>query len=152
MIDKQKVLEDAPAALNKENQPWEVTIEGDSIVAKWKWMDATFFAPTEVNDKTKDFTFTVTLDKKGKWKEIDKSEEKQQSVKMSGGKISFGSSSDSFIGKKSQKSFEFGLGKDNKTGEVGLVGFKFDTAIVKQPIRDYLTSCGWKKAGLLGLF
>jgi len=47
-------------------------------------------------------------------------------------------------------SFTFGMGKDNQTGEVGLVSFKFNTTTVKQPIRDYLTSCGWKKAGLFG--
>jgi len=152
MIERKKVLEDAPSALNNENQPWEVTIEDNSIVARWKWMDADFFAPNEINNETKEFTFTVTLDDKGKWKEIDKIEEKQHGIKMGGGGVGFGISSSSFKGKSSQKSFKFGLGKDKKTGEVGLVGFKFDTALVKQPIRDYLTSCGWKKAGLLGLF
>jgi len=152
MLAREKVLEDAVGILNKENQPWEVNIEGNSIVARWKWMDATFFAPTEVNEKTKNFTFTVTLDEKGKWKEIDNTEEKEKGIKLNDGKIGFGSSSSTFKGKTTQKSFEFGLGKDNKTGEVGLVGFKFDTSIVKQPIRDYLTSCGWKKAGLFGLF
>jgi len=152
MLTREKILKNAPDALNKANQPWEVTIEGNSIVARWKWMDATFFAPTEINDKTKEFTFTVTLDDKGKWKEIDKSEEKTKNIGMNDGKVGFGLSSSSFKGKTTQKSFEFGLGKDNKTGDVGLVGFKFDTAIIKQPIRDYLTECGWKKAGLFGLF
>ena len=152
MLDKTKVLEDAPNALNKTDQPWEVTVEGNSIVARWKWMDATFFAPNEINDETKDFTFTVTLDDNGKWKEIDKTKEKTKSVKMDGGKISLGGSSNSFMGKTTQKSFEFGVGKDNKTGNVGLIGFKFDTTLIKQPIRDYLTTCGWKKAGLFGLF
>lgn len=152
MLDKTKVLENAPNTLNKSDQPWEVTIEGNSIVGRWKWMDATFFEPTEVNDATKDFTFTVTLDDKGKWKEMDKTKEKTQNIKMNDGKLSFGSSSSAFKGKTTQKSFEFGMGKDNKTGDVGLVGFKFDTAMVKKPIRDYLTSCGWKKAGLFGLF
>ena len=148
MLDKQSVLAKAPGALNKPDQPWEVTVEGDSIVARWKWMDATFFAPTEVNAETKAFMFTVTLNDKGKWKEIDKTENKSSGIKISGGKIGFGSSSNSFIGKTNQKSFSFGTGKNNQTGEVGLIGFKFDTTAVKQPIRDYLTACGWKKAGL----
>jgi len=148
MLDMKKVLEDAPGVLNKADQPWEVTIEGNSIVARWKWMDATFFAPTEINKETKEFTFTVTLDGKGKWKEMDKIKEKTKKGGMGG----FSTSFNSFKGKTTQKSFEFGLGKDNETGDVGLIGFKFDTSTVKTPIRDYLTSCGWKKSGLLGLF
>ena len=113
-------------------------------------MDARFFAPHEVSNETRQFTFTVTLTDKMTWKEIDKTENKTNSVKMSGGKIGFGTSSNSFKGKTNQKSFSFGVGQNNQTGEVGIIGFKFNTTDVKQPIRDYLISCGWKKAGLLG--
>ena len=69
---------------------------------------------------------------------------------MNGGKVSFGGSSSTFIGKTNTKSISFGLGKNNQTGEVGIVGFKVNTTTVKKPIRDYLTACGWKKAGLFG--
>jgi len=109
-------------------------------------MDATFFSAREVSDETRQYTFTVTLTNKGTWKELDKTQNKSTGVKMSGGKMSFGSSSSSFSGKTSQKSFQFGAGKNNQTGEAGLVSFKFSTAAVKQPIRDYLTACGWRKA------
>ena len=148
--EKKKVLAEAPAALNKPDQSWEVTTEGDSIVARWKWMDATFFSPNEVNDQTKQFTFTVTLNEKGKWKELDKTQSNSTGVKRSGGKLSFGSSSNSFSGKTNQKSIQFGVGKNNQTGQAGIVKAKFNTTLVKQPIRDYLTACGWKKAGLFG--
>ena len=150
MTDKEMVLAQAPAALNRPDQPWEVTIEGDSIVARWKWMDAVFFAPQNVSNEIREFTFTVTLSSKGTWKELDKTENKSGGVKMSGGKLSFGSSSNTFKGKTNQKSIKFGAGRDNQTGETGIVGFSFDTTTVKQPVRDYLTACGWKKAGLFG--
>ena len=149
-IDKQTVLAQAPGALNKPGQPWEATVEGDSIVARWKWMDATFFSPHEVNDATRSFTFTATLGDKGKWKEIDKTESQSSKVNMGGGKLSFGMSSSTFVGKTNQKSFTFGAGKNNQTGETGFISTKFDTTAVKKPIRDYLTACGWKKAGLFG--
>jgi len=150
-MPKQQVLYDAPNALNRPEQPWQVTVEGDSIVARWKWMDATFFAPTEINDETRNYSFTVTLDNKGKWKELDRKEEKASSVSLnSNGGLSFGTSKSGFKGKTTQKSFEFGVGKNNQTGEVGIIGFKFDTALVKNSIRDYLTYCGWKKAGMFG--
>ena len=150
MLDREKVLEYAPNALNKADQPWEVTIEGNSIVARWKWMDATFFAPTEINDETRNYSFTVILDNKGKWKEIDQTEQKSTSVSMGGGGLSFGSSKSTFKCKTTQKSFQFGLGQDNQTGQVGFIGFKFDTTLVKNAVRGYLTHCGWKKAGLFG--
>jgi hypothetical protein len=150
VMDKQLVISQAPEVLNRADQPWEVTVEGDSIIARWKWMDATFFSPAEVNNQVKEYTFTVTLGNKGKWKEIDKTEQKSSGVSMSGGKLSLGSSSNTFKGNTNRKSISFGTGKNNETGEVGLITFKFDTSVVKNPIRSYLESCGWKKAGLFG--
>jgi len=149
-IEKQKVLYDAQYLLNRQEQPWYVTVEGDAIIARWKWMDATFFAPTEINDETRNYTFTVRLDDKGKWRELDEMNNKSSNVKLNGGKIGFGTSTSSFKGKATQKSFEFGVGTNNQTGQAGFVGFKFDTNLVKQSVRDYLTYCGWKKAGLFG--
>lgn len=148
--EKQRVLDAAPDALNREDRPWQVTVEGDSIVARWKWMDATFFAPKEVTEEAKEYSFTVILNDKGKWKEVDQSEQKSAGVSMGGGKLSIGGSSQKFIGKTTQKSFEFGVGANKQTGEAGLVGFKLDTSQVKKPIRDYLAGCGWKKSGLFG--
>ena len=149
-MDKNQVLQNAPGALNRPNLPWEVIVQGDSIVARWKWMDATFFAPHEVNNETRQFAFTVTLTNKGTWKELDQTEKKSSGVKFEGGNLSFGSSKSTFAGKTNQKSIQFGIGKNNQTGEAGIVGFKFDSTMLKQPVRDYLTSCGWKKAGLFG--
>ena len=148
--DKQKVLADAPGALNKPGQPWEVTVEGDSIVARWKWMDATFFSPAQVTSEVKAFEFKITLKDNGKYKELDKTENKSSGMSMSGGKMSFGSSSSSFVGKTNTKSIQFGVGKNNQTGEAGIIGFKFNTTDVKKPVRDYLAACGYKKAGLFG--
>jgi len=147
---KDQVLYEVPTVLNRPDQPWIVTVEGDAIVARWKWMDAMFFAPNELNDETRNYTFTVTLNDKGKYKELDQTEQKSTSVGVGGGGLSFGTSSSSFKGKTTQKSFEFGLGKDKQTGEVGFIGFKFDTTLVKNQIRGYLESNGWKKAGLFG--
>lgn len=146
--EKQKVLQDAENMLNKQEQPWSVVVEGDSIIATWKWMDATFFSTAEVTDEEKEYKFIVTLKDNGKWKETDQSQEKTANINMKDGKISFGSSA--FIGNSVQKNITIGLGKNNETGETGIIKFKFDTKIMKEPIRQYLINCGWKKAGLFG--
>lgn len=148
MVEKQKVLQDAEKELNKDEQSWSVKVEGDSIIATWKWMDATFFTLSEVKDEDKEYKFIVTLKDNGKWKELDKTVETSKGINAKSGKISFGTSS--FSGKSVQKSITIGFGKNNDTGEVGIIKSKFDTSIIKKAIRDYLTSCGWKKAGLFG--
>ena len=148
--EKQKVLYDAPYMLNKPDQPWQITVEGDKIIARWKWMDASFFAPHEVSNETRDYTFTVILSNNGTWHEVDYTENRSAGVKVKDGKVGFGTSSNMFVGKKTQKSFEFGAGKNNQTGETGLIGFKFDTTMLKEPVRTYLTNYGWKKAGMFG--
>lgn len=149
-VDKQKVLFDAPAALNRDDQPWQVTVEGDSIIGRWKWMDARFFAQNAVSDEQREYIFTVTLKDSGKWKEIDKTDEKSSGVNFSGGNINFGSSSSTFKGKTNQKSVSFGIGQNKKDGSFGMVKSTLDTSLIKEAIRGYLTRCGWKKAGLFG--
>ena len=148
--EKAKVLNDAQFALNKQEQPWYVTVEGNSIIARWKWNDQNFFNLNEVGNEVKEYFFTVTLDDKGKWRELDKTEESSKGIKMEGGQISLGASKSSFMGKTNQKSFSMEFGKNKDTGKFEVSKSKFDTTMVKQPVRDFLTSNGWKKAGLFG--
>ena len=148
-MDKNQVLQSAAMSLNFSERPWKARVEGDSIIATWKWDQPEFFSPFETGDDTKEFTFVVTLKNNGTWTEADTVQEKSSGVSFSGGNLSFGSSKNTFKGKTNQKSFQFGIGKD-KDGQVGIVGSKFDTSMVKEPIRAYLTNCGWKKAGLFG--
>ena len=120
MIEKEKVLSDAPKVLNSDNNPWEVTVEGDSIIGTWKW------------------------------KEVDSTSSKTSSIRMHNGKLSFSKDISFSKGKTYQKSISFGIGQDKKSGKVGIVESKLDTSIIKKSIRDYLKQCGWKKAGLFG--
>lgn len=144
MTEKRTVLANAPAQLNKADQPWEITVEGDSIIARWKWMDAAFFSIDTVSSQIKDFTFTATLHDDGSWQEMDSENASQGAVSTTG---SMRFSKRTFAGKSWQKSTQIGLGKNRQSGESGVIGFQLDTAMLKQPIRDYLTNCGWKKAG-----
>lgn len=146
MKSKEEVLNGALNVLNSQNNPWEVIIEGDSIIAKWKWMDARFFAPNEITNEVKEYKFVVTLNDKGKWTEKDYTSSQSSNVDLGAKKISFGTSN--FSGHTSGKGFAIGLGQNNDSGETGLLKFKYDTSLVKNSVRDYLTSCGYKKKGL----
>lgn len=149
-LDKAQVLANAPAMLNRDDLPWTVWVEGDSIVACWKWMDARFFGADSVTDEAREFRFTATLKGNGKWKELDSSTEKSTEIGHRDGKLSFGASGSTFKGKQSQKSVSFGFGQDKKDGSIGMVKSSLDTGPVKDWVRGYLTQCGWKKAGLFG--
>lgn len=146
MVDKQSILQNIQNNLNHANQPWQIIVQGDSIIASWKWMDATFFSPNDVTNEVREYKFIVTLLDNAKWSEKDISV--QSNVNMNGNGLSFGKSA--FIGQQSSKSFTIGIGKNNSTGEVGIIKTKFDTSEIKKAIRDYLTNCGWKKKGFFG--
>jgi len=148
--DKMTVLAHAAEQLNRPDEPWFVTVQGDSIVAQWKWMDAAWFAPGSVTSDVQSFTYTVTLKDGGKYKELDTSESKSSGVSLSGGTLSFGTSGSTFKGKQMGKSFQFGTGQDRNTGQTGFISVQFDTERVKKPVRAYLEACGYKKAGLFG--
>ena len=146
MKSKEEVLNNALIVLNKPDKPWEVTITNDSIVAKWKWMDATFFSPNEITNEVKEYSYIVTLTDKGKWIEKDVTSEKEKNINIGENKIEFGSSN--FSGHTANKSITIGFGKNNTTNETGIVAFKYDTSLIKNEIRNYLQECGYKKKGL----
>jgi len=146
LTEKQLALRDAPLALNLPGQLWEVTVEGDAIVARWKWKDSQTILPYKVTDDVRNYKFTVTLGDNQTWREVDDTGDKLSKAQASGGKLSLGTSSNSFSGKTNQKSFQ--LGK-NESGQAGMVR-EFDTTPVKESVRAYLKSRGWKKAGLFG--
>lgn len=146
--DKKKILQEVEKILNKEENPWKISVEGDNIIITWKWMDASFFSIGEVSNEEKSYKFIVTLKNNGKWKESEQTEEKSSNVNFRDGKTSIGKSM--FIGNSVQKSFTIGLGQNKESGENGIVKFKYDGKAMKEAIRKYLISQGWKKAGLFG--
>lgn len=146
MKSKEEVLNNALIVLNKPDKPWEVTIANDSIVVKWKWMDATFFSPNEITNEVKEYSYIVTLTDKGKWTEKDITSETEKNINIGEGKLEFGSSN--FSGHTVSKSITIGFGKNNDSNESGIVRFKYDTSIIKNEIKNYLQECGYKKKGL----
>jgi hypothetical protein len=146
MKTKEEILMNIVNDLNSQSNSWEVSVEGDQIIAYWKWKDGIYFSTEEITDEVKDFKFIVTLLDNGRWKELDVSSEKVKGANFANGKLSFGTSG--FVGHKTQKSFEMSFGKKRDEDEFGVQVNKFDTKQIKEPIRTYLTNCGWKKKGL----
>lgn len=138
-------LQKAILELNSPVNPFEFAIEGDEVIATWKWMDATFFKPGGISKEVQDYEFHVKIDSsRHKWHEKDITGKTSTEANFKDGKITFGSSS--FSGHTASKQIVIGLGKDNSSGETGAIGFKLDTALIKTPLRRILSDMGYKKA------
>ena len=145
MKSKEEILANIANDLGISEKNWTISIEGDQIIAYWKWKDGIYFSAESITDEVREYKFIVTLLDNGKWKESDVTKDTTKEMNLSGGSFSFGKSF--FAGNKTEKSFEFELGK-KRDDSFGVQKTTFDTELIKQPIRDYLKLCGWKKKGL----
>jgi len=136
--------------LNRPGQPFAYWVEGRSIVGRWLWQDQTLINPGAVTDEVREFMFICDLNDDGTYKEHTKEHSATSGVSASGGKVGFGFGTSSFSGNSTGKSFSLGLGRDNQTGQVGVVKAQFDSDWIKRPLREYLAAYGWKAKG--GLF
>lgn len=128
-------------ALNNPSLPFYFSAEGNDIVGRWKWMDATFFTANGVTSEVKEYEFRVTLFDNGTYCEHDKMSNKWSSADVRNGKVEFGKSG--FSGHANSKQMVMGFGKNNDTEKSGVIGFKLDTSMIKSPLRQYLNACGY---------
>ena len=131
------------ASLNRPDQPFSFMVEGTSIIGRWRWQDQTLFAPDSLTNEIREFTFIVDLNDDGTYKE--RTQEASTTLTAGSGGVGFQKSS--FAGNSSRKRFSVSIGKDNQTGEVGVVSTKWDSDMIKRPLREYLANLGWKPKG-----
>ena len=155
-------LEQIISAINQLNlpeRPFSYSVQGNKIVAEWKYLDAIWAAPLAANNVEKTFKLVVTLD------ELTHTYTSQdtQTSKSSGfslltnGTISFGGEMGGFKGHKIGKEMGFGLGHAKQPQSSVSIGgmtysYSFDTSEIKKPLFELLEKSGWtkKKNGFLG--
>ncbi len=128
--------------LNSDDKKYKITVEGNKIITEVKWMDAVLFTSSSVTEEMKTFKFTVELGDDYTWKELDESKSTSKSVSKNGLGVSYSS----FKGKEISFNKTVALGKNNETGQTGVMSFTFNSEEYKKPVRDYLEKCGCKKA------
>ncbi len=139
-MKKEEVLSQA-LSLNGYDKKYIVKVKGDKIITQVKWMDATFFSPTQVTNKMRDFKYVVQLDNNGKYSEIDESLSNTTGVSGSGLNKKFSY----FKGKSITFEKTIGFGKDNSTNQAGVINHTFYSKDYKKPVREFLHQCGYKK-------
>jgi len=137
--------------LNRPGQPFAYWVEGNSIVGRWLWQDQTLFNPMSVTDEVRTFAFTCELQQDGTYKEHITEVQRETSLTTGDGTIGLSFGGNSFHGIGTHREFRAGMGRDNQTGQVGLVTASMNSELVKKPLRDYLAYYGWQpKKGFLG--
>ena len=144
--DANRMIQD----FNNQDLPYQLELvqdehtninEGIFVVAKWKWMDATYFSGISITNEIKDFAVYVKLEPKGDYIWFDSKEEYNLSVNPN----NISSEASSFYGKTWSYHKEIVLGKDNQLNKTGLVSFTLNTKSIHQPIEEWLYKNGYKK-------
>lgn len=142
-MEKEELLKEAYEELNKDEYPFKVTIENDSIIATWKWKDGNYFDIGKVTKELQEFKYTVKLLDNETYIENDSSYSNVENVNFLNQTAS--SSSEGFSGKQYRKHVEFTFGKDKETGKIGIQKYSFNTDEIHKPIREFLEKNGYKK-------
>jgi hypothetical protein len=141
----------AVPALNNPAEPFEYTVEGDTIVGRWDIVRATSLYPDRLEHLDKDYSITVELDQEKQT--FDFTERYAETAGDVDGDGASASKS-MFIGKSSKKEFSFSFGGVNKTDEgvsMDPVAYSFETSRIKEPLFAFLEQHGWqRKKGFLG--
>ena len=116
-------------------------IDEKFIVARWKWMDATYFGGISITNEIKEFATYIKLDSDGTYRWFDT--ENAIYSKFSPTEISAGGSS--FYGKSWRYNKTIVLGKDNDTNNTGIVKFSLNTKTIHKPIEEWLKNNNYKK-------
>lgn len=141
--DARKMVEE----FNSKDLPYTLEIinsdkaDEETVVAKWKWMDATYFGGLDITKEIQEFATYVKLEGNGKYKWFDSTQEFKASIGAKGINLS----GNAFYGKKWEYKKVIVLGKDNKINKAGLVNFELKTSSIHKPIDEWLKNNGYKK-------
>jgi hypothetical protein len=138
------------SSINTDGEPYTFEAKGKTLIGKWDIVRAVSLYPTEASAIDKKYKITVTFDEKNGT--YDYSEKQTStSTSVSGGGLSFGTSTTSGKSMNKQSSFEFGGINKTKNGVSPVLGYSFSTSQIKTPLFAFLEQNGWaKKKGFFG--
>lgn len=135
-------------ALNDDDTPFRVrdgADEGVDLVAEWKIVDARWYEIFAKAGIKRTFRVLMKIDAaKGEVRSVDEALD----VEWRAGVPVLSAKAAGFRGQKSEKSFEivYAFREDGSFGEV--YDYQFDTAKIKNPLRDAAGGAGWGWRGV----
>jgi hypothetical protein len=139
-------------------EPFVLTVDGDTIVGSWDIVKATTLYPLglDLEHVDQDYRLTVTFDTDRQTYDF---EEHQTSTTgragIDGDTLRLGGRKEFFRGKSSSKQFHWEIGGIRKDDDGDLTAapltYSFETSRIKEPLFSFLEQHGWhRKKGFLG--
>lgn len=125
----------------KRNHPELIcTVEQNVFVAQLNWQDVTYFNGRGLTKEARTYRCVVKVFPNRTFYMIDVNTDNVDKIGLGGVKISRGA----FAGRSWSYHFEVVLGQDNKTGETGLLTYRFKSSEIQKPVKNYFKSLGLK--------
>ena len=136
-----EVLNNAINDLVKEGEPWEITTEGNSIIARINWKNTTNLSLDGITKEVQNFEYRVNLFDDYKYTEGTESTSDTASIGPGGASMEHGK----FYGLelKDVRTIEFGV--NHNTGEEGIIKTNFSTDEIRDRVRQYVEERGYKR-------
>jgi hypothetical protein len=133
------VLQKAAADLMAAN-PFICTVDQGCLVVQLNWKDTTFFNGRGITREAFGYRYIVKLKPNGKFTTVDLTTADVQSVGLNGINIS----SSAFAGKQVSFHKDIQLGRDNLTGQTGVITNSFNSRDIQVPVKQYFLNQGFE--------
>lgn len=137
--NKRDIIEKAVREFSDGKYPFIVETDGDRLVFRWRWMDATVFGISSISREVKEFRHVVILGNDGTFYGYDTDDGSYAGARFSG-KVRAGGST--FTGQEIRIRREAAFGKDRDGA--GIRTWEFSTEDVHGPVRKFFTDNGWR--------
>lgn len=117
------------------------TIEQNCLVVQLNWQNVTYFNGRGLTRSARTYRCVVKIFKNRNFYMTDVYVDNIDSIGLSGIKIN----REAFAGVSWSYHYETVLGFDNKTGEKGILTYKFCTSEIQKPVKEYFKQLGLKK-------
>ena len=116
------------------------TIEQGMLVIQANWKDTTYINGPGLTREQRSYRHIVRIKPNGKYATLDVYVDDYQSVGLGGLVIR----RDAFSGKAVTFNWEAQIGKNNQTGEKGLIVNRFSSRDIQAPVKEYFNNLGFK--------
>ena len=118
--------------------PFVCTIQQGCLIVQLNWKDNTYFNMQGLTREACSYRHIVKIKPDGKFVTVDVFVNDYTAVGMGGLRIS----RSAFAGKQIRFTKEIALGRNNQTGQVGVITNEFSTKWIQEPVKNYFLNLG----------
>lgn len=139
--NKNEIIDKVIRTLNNGTYPFNAVRDGDSIIVKWEWKDATQFGIGTVSREVSAFRYVVMVNDDNTFYGYDTDESRIASLGVSGANCP---QDRSFIGHEIRFHRETAVGRNAGENNTGVRTWEFSTTKVHNVVKEVFENNGWK--------